>query len=80
MSRKCAITGKCRQNGNRVSHAKNRTKHVFRANVQNKRVFIPSLGKFVRLPLSTNAIRTIDKLGVEATLKKFNVDLSLYAA
>ena len=79
MSRKCAITGKSRQNGNRVSHAKNRTKHVFHANIQFKRLFIPSLGKFVRLPLSTNAIRTLDKLGVEGTLKKFKVDLSQYA-
>lgn len=75
MARKCAISGTSRQSGHRVSHAKNRKKHVFRANLQSKRYFIPALGKNVRLQLSTRMIRTIDKIGLDAALKKYDVCL-----
>jgi large subunit ribosomal protein L28 len=40
------------------------------SNLQTRRVFIPSEKRYVRLKLSTRMIRTIDKLGVEAALKK----------
>ena len=76
MSHKCAISGVSRQNGNRVSHANNKTHHVFKANLQNKRIFIPSQKRYVTVKLSTRMIRTIDKLGVEETLRKYNVDLA----
>lgn len=75
MARRCTISGVSRQTGNRVSHAKNRTKHVFKANIQSRRVFVPSEGRYVRLNLSTRMIRTIDKLGLDKTLKKYKVDL-----
>jgi large subunit ribosomal protein L28 len=76
MSHKCEISGVSRQNGNRVSHANNKTHHVFKANLQTKRIFVPSEKRWVRVKLSTRMIRTIDKLGVEATLKKYNVSLA----
>ncbi len=76
MSHKCVISGVSRQNGNRVSHANNKTHHVFKANLQTKRVFIPSQKRWVRVKLSTRMIRTIDKLGVEETLRKYNVSLA----
>ena len=76
MSHKCAISGVSRQNGNRVSHANNKTHHVFKANLQTKRIFVPSEKRWVRVKLSTRMIRTIDKLGIEETLRKYNVSLS----
>lgn len=76
MSHKCEISGVSQQNGNRVSHANNKTHHVFKANLQTKRIFIPSEKRYVRIKLSTRMIRTIDKLGIEATLKKYNVALA----
>ncbi len=75
MARKCQISGKSRQHGNRVSHAKNRKRHVFQANIQSRRIFVPSLDKQVRIKVSTRMLRTIDKLGIERTLKKFNMKL-----
>ena len=75
MAHKCSISGVARQSGNRVSHAKNRTKHVFLANIQSKKIFIPQLNKTVRLKISTKMIRTIDKLGIEGALKKYNLNL-----
>jgi len=42
-------------------------------NFQNKRVYIPELKKYIRLTLSTRAIKTINKNGAYATLKKAGV-------
>ncbi len=38
MSRACAICGKTRQVGNNVSHANNKTKRVFRPNLQSVKI------------------------------------------
>ncbi len=59
MSKRCAITGKGPRSGNKVSHAKNRTKRWFKPNLQKKRVTIG--GKTVRVWISTRALRTLDK-------------------
>lgn len=61
MARICALTGKRRLVGNKVSHAKNRTKMVQRVNLRMKRVFDPGTGRTVRLRLSAAALRTLDK-------------------
>ena len=39
-------------------------------NLQSKKIYIPELKKSVRLTISTNAIKTINKNGAYATLKK----------
>ncbi|MDC0357652.1 50S ribosomal protein L28 [Oligoflexia bacterium] len=75
MAHRCKISGVSRQTGNRVSHAKNRTRHVFKANIQSRRIFIPSEKRHIKLKLSTRMMRTIDKLGFENTLKKYNLTL-----
>ena len=74
MARKCSITGVSRQHGHRVSHANNKTNHVFYANIQPKRIWVEELGRFVKIKLSTNAMRTIDKIGLSATLKKYGIN------
>lgn len=76
MAKKCQISGVARQSGHRVSHAKNRTKHVFKANIQKKKFFVPSVGKNVTLKVTTRMMRTIDKLGVNGALKKHGLTLS----
>lgn len=75
MANKCQISGACRQHGHRVSHAKNRRKHVFKANVQSKRIYIPEEKRYIKLKLSTRMIRVIDKLGLTGTLKKYGLRL-----
>lgn len=76
MARKCSISGVKGQFGHRVSHANNKTKHTFLPNVQVKRVYIPEEKRFVRVRVSTRMIRTIDKLGLSAALKKYGVTLA----
>jgi len=63
MARTCDLTGKRRLVGNKVSHAKNRSKMTQQPNLQTKRVFDPETGQTIKLRLSTRAIRTLDKVG-----------------
>ena len=70
MSKVCKLTGKKPISGNNVSHSNRKTKRRFVPNIQKKRFFVPELGKFVTLRVSTSAIRTINKLGVYAYIKK----------
>lgn len=70
MSRVCQITGKKVQVGNNVSHANNKTKRKFYPNLQKKRFYIPEEDAWVTLKVSTSAIRTINKNGITAVLKK----------
>ena len=59
MPRRCAITGKGGLAGNNVSHANNRTKRRQLPNLQTKKIFVPELGRSVRVRVSTSALRTI---------------------
>lgn len=75
MSRRCDLTGKGVQSGNRVSHSKRHTRHRFLPNVHKKRLWSDELGRFVTLKVSASALRTIDKLGLDAFARKMNVSL-----
>jgi large subunit ribosomal protein L28 len=69
MSRICQLTGKKSLVGNHVSHSNRKTKRRFNANLKTKRFFIPELNLWVTLKVSTQAIRTMNKLGIHTFLK-----------
>jgi large subunit ribosomal protein L28 len=68
MARVCQVTGKAPMVGNNVSHANNKTKRRFLPNLQSRRFWGESENRWIRLRVTTNAIRTIDKLGIDAVL------------
>lgn len=68
MARQCIVTGKRTRTGNNVSHANNKTKRRFLPNLQVHRFWVESEKRFVRLRISTKALKTIDKNGIEAVL------------
>lgn len=68
MARVCVVTGKKPMVGNNVSHANNRTKRRFLPNLQYRRFWVEGENRWVRLRLSTAALRTIDKNGIDAVL------------
>ena len=68
MSRVCQVTGKRPQSGNNVSHANNRTRRRFLPNLQNKRFWLESEQRWVRLRVSHKGMRIIDKNGIEKVL------------
>ena len=78
MSRKCILTSKKTVSANNVSHANNRTKRKQKPNLKFKKIFLPSLGKRVKFKLSTKAIKTISKVGIEKLFKKKKVDLKRF--
>lgn len=69
MSRVCQITGKKGLNGNRVSHANNKTPHVQKPNLMKRRIFVPELGRYVTVRLSAKGLRVLDKKGPYRGLK-----------
>jgi large subunit ribosomal protein L28 len=76
MSRICTLSGKGSMVGNRVSHANNKTKVRLLANLQDKRIYVPSLGRFVRVRLSASALRTVNRVGIEAYASKVGIKLA----
>ena len=63
MSRRCELTGKGVLVGHHVSHANNKTKRVYRPNLQIVSLASEALGQSVRLKISMNALRSIDRSG-----------------
>jgi len=60
--------------GNNVSHANNKTRRRFLPNLQTHRFWVESENRFVRLRISTKAMRTIDKKGIDAVLAELRAN------
>jgi len=76
MSRICKITGKRPLVGNNVSKSHRKTKRRQLPNIQNKKLFVPELGRKIQVKLSTTALKTIDKEGLLNYLNKQGLSLS----
>ncbi len=68
MSRVCQVTGKRPVTGNTVSHANNRKRRRFLPNLHTQRFWLENEKRWVSLRVSTNALRTIEKNGLESVL------------
>jgi len=68
MSRVCQITGKRPLVGHTVSHANNKTKRRFLPNLHSRRFWVAGENRWVRLRVSRQGLRIIDKLGIEQVL------------
>ena len=65
MSRVCQLTGKRANNGMAVSHSHVRTKKLQQVNLQERRLWWAEGQRFVKLRVSTRALKTIQKKGLE---------------
>ena len=63
MSRRCDLTGKMAQTGHKVSHSNRKTKRRFLPNLCNVTMISDALGRSVRLRVSANALKTVDRRG-----------------
>ena len=70
MSKVCQLTGKRPITGNNVSHSNRKTKRRFVPNIQTKRFYLQEQDRWIKLRVSTSALRNINKLGLYAYLKK----------
>ena len=73
MPRVCAITKKKTVFGHNVSKANNKTRRKIKPNIAKKRIWVESKGRYVRLKISHNGQRTLDKNGTEETLQKLGI-------
>lgn len=65
MSKVCQVTGRRPKAGNNRSHSMRATKRRFMPNVQKRRFWISSEGRYVHLTVSARGLKRIDRLGIE---------------
>jgi large subunit ribosomal protein L28 len=70
MGRRCALTGRKPGFGKRVSHSHRRTSRRWDPNVQERRYWLPTEKRYVRLRLSAKGIKTVDRIGIEAAVAR----------
>jgi len=63
MARRCELTGKGTLVGNNVSHANNKTKRIYRPNLQTIDLVSEALGNSYKLKIAMNTLRSVDKVG-----------------
>ena len=68
MSRVCQVTKKRPITGNRVSHANNRKRRRFLPNLHVQRFWLEGEKRWVKLRLTTNALRTVEKKGIDVVI------------
>jgi large subunit ribosomal protein L28 len=76
MSRRCQLTGKKANNGYAVSHSHRRTKKLQQVNLQWKRIWWEEGNRWVRLRISTKAIKTLETRGLQALAKEAGINLN----
>jgi large subunit ribosomal protein L28 len=54
--------------GNTVSHANNKTRRRFLPNLHTQRFWLENEKRFIRLRVSRQGLRIIDKLGIEQVI------------
>ena len=77
-TRICDLTGKKRNQKRVVTFSHIRNRKTQEVNLQQKRFWWPEGNRFVKMRVSTKAIKTIAKYGIEKASKKYDVDLANY--
>jgi large subunit ribosomal protein L28 len=72
---KCKLSGKGPLFGNSVPWSKKKTRRNWQPNIQTYTIYVPELGRKIRLKASTSAMRSVEKMGLMAYLKKNNLTL-----
>ena len=70
MSTKRKISQVRPQSGNRRSHSLKATRRQFKPNYQQKRIFVTEIQRFVRVTVTAQELKTIDRIGLPAFLKR----------
>lgn len=68
MSNVCQVTGRSPGFGKQLSHSHRRTNRRWNVNIQRKRYWLPSEGRWIRLTVSTRGMKVIDRRGIESVV------------
>ncbi|MFA6542213.1 MAG: 50S ribosomal protein L28 [Bacteroidota bacterium] len=63
MSKRCEVSGVGPLKGHNVSHANNRTPRRFLPNLQERRIWVQELKRFINVRLSARSLKSITKNG-----------------
>lgn len=87
MSKVCEVTGKRAGKGHKYAirgiakkkkgiglNITGKTKRRFQPNLKTKRLWLASENRFITLKLSSSALRTIDKNGLESVVRKMRCE------
>ncbi|MEX1021121.1 MAG: 50S ribosomal protein L28 [Litorilinea sp.] len=72
---KCVLSGKKPLFGNNVPWSKKKTRRAWQPNVQKYTLYVPELGRSITIKASAKAMRSVDKTGLLAYLKKNKMTL-----
>lgn len=64
MTKQCEVTNKRSNNAYVISHSHVRTKRMQNVNLQNKKIWSSTKKRWVKMRISTKAIKAINKLKV----------------
>ncbi len=78
MSQVCQLTGKRANNAMSVSHSHRRTKKLQNANLQWKRIWWVEGNRWVKLRISTKALKTLERKGLVAMAKEAGLNLNKF--
>ncbi|NJL11016.1 MAG: 50S ribosomal protein L28 [Calothrix sp. SM1_7_51] len=76
MSRVCQLTGRKANNSFSVSHSHRRTKRLQHVNLQTKRIWWPEGNRFVKMKISTKALKTLELKGIAVMAKEAGINLN----
>ncbi|TGN16776.1 50S ribosomal protein L28 [Leptospira ilyithenensis] len=75
MARRCVVTGKGTTAGNNVSHSHKKDRRIWKVNVITKKIFLEDENRWVRVKISTRALRTLRKKGLKNAIKDHGGDI-----
>lgn len=67
---KCQLSRKGPLFGNRDTFSHKKTRRRWNLNVQKRTIFVPELGRSVKVKASARAMKSVNRLGLMAYLKK----------
>ena len=76
MASKRNISGKKPMFGQNRSKAMNATKRQFKTNIQTASIYIPEVGRTVKVRVTAKELKTIDKIGIHAFLKRRGISIN----
>lgn len=72
---KCKLSGKGPLSGNRDTFSKKKTRRKWQPNVQKRTIYVPELGRSVKLKASARAMKSVNRIGLMEYLRKNNLKL-----
>lgn len=76
MASKRNISGKKPMFGHNRSKAMNATKRQFKTNMQTASIYVPELGRTLKVRVTAKELKTIDKIGLDAFLKRRGISIN----